>query len=410
MNKTFWYIYLVIILVTIAGVCLIYQKEQVVDEPIHYLQIRHFIDKDYTMVGGLTVPPGYHAIIATLMGFLGLISSDSARLITALFLSITLIPAFYAITRSWRKTLQFFFFPLMFIYYFLIYTDLMSLLFILMAIVALNYNKYNWSGIFFICSMFIRQNNIIWLLYGLAFIIIEYYINTRPWSWDWKSLLEKKIVLLKQTWTYIIGIILILVFIILNKGLVIGDRGSHPLGLYTTNIYYMLFIVFLMFLPSIILRVKDMWDWITKHVILSIGIVIIGILLSLFNLSNNHWYNNQIINGSVMNTGVIHNIIMMWAVTNPLTRILFFIPIIIAVFYLIIAKLKYPINYLIYPFSILTVITSQMVESRYYIIPLALFLAFREEGTDREEYYLLGYFILLAVIMFTGILRHSLIW
>lgn len=406
-TKTFWYVYIFIILLAIGGICLTYQKEQVVDEPIHYVQIQHFLTKDYTMVGGLTVPPGYHAIIATIMGFLGLMSSDSARIITTLFLTLTLIPAFYAITRSWRKTLQFFFFPLMFIYYFLIYTDLASLLFILMAVAALHYKKYNISGLFFICSMFIRQNNIIWLLYGGLFICIEQCIENKSWKiFDQKYIID----ILKKTWTYIIGVILITIFIILNKGLVIGDRVSHPLGIHTTNIYYMLFMLFFMFLPSIMLRVKEMWNWGIKYSAISL-LIIGGItLLALFNLSNNHWYNNQIINGSVMNTGVVHNIIMMWAVTSTTTRILFAIPIIIAVFYLIIAKLKNPLYYLIYPFAILTVITSQMVESRYYIIPFALFLTFREEGTEREEYYLLGYFILLALMMFTGILRHSLIW
>jgi alpha-1,2-glucosyltransferase len=275
-----------------------------------------------------------------------------------------------------------------------------------MAVVALHYKKYNISGLFFICSMFIRQNNIIWLLYGGLFICLERGIET-----NWKIFNKEYIIdILKKTWTYIIGIILIIIFIVLNEGLVIGDRGSHPLGIHTANIYYMLFMLFFMFLPSIMLRVKDMWNWGIKYPAISLLIIGGGILLALFNLSNNHWYNNQIIDGSVMNTGVVHNIIMMWAVTSTSTRILFAIPIIIAVFYLIVSKLKNPLYYLIYPFAILTVVISQMVESRYYIIPFALFLAFREEGSDREEYYLIGYFILLALVMFMGILRHSLIW
>jgi hypothetical protein len=195
-----------------------------------------------------------------------------------------------------------------------------------------------------------------------------------------------------------------------NKGLVIGDRGSHPMGLYTTNIYYILFLVFFMFLPSIMLRFKDMWEWCKKYQAIALLIIGGGILLALFNFTNNHWYNNTTYQGSILNTGILHNIIVSQAVMTPLTKILFFIPVIIAVLYLIVTKLKKPIYYLIYPFSLLTIIESQMVDSRYYTIPFALFLIFREEGTAREEYYLLGYFILLALAMFAGILRHTLMW
>jgi alpha-1,2-glucosyltransferase len=405
-NKTFWYIYIFIILLAIGGMCITYQNEAVADEVVHWFQIERFLNNSYTMQPAITMPPGYHIIIFESMNIFGVSSFDYARIFTTLFLVLTLIPAFYAITRSWRKTLQFFFFPLFFIFYFLVYTDLTSLLFIIMAIVALHYKKYNLSGIFFILSMLIRQNNFVWLIFGGVYILVEYCIYK-----EWKIFNTSTIkYLFNKCWTYMIGIILFGIFIILNQGLVIGDRDSHPMGLYTTNIYYILFLTFFMFLPIIILRFKDIILWIKSHKIISIIIIISGILLALFNFTNNHWYNNTTYQGSIINTGILHNILLHIAIQNSTTRILFFIPIIIAVFYIIITKLKKPIYYLIYPFSILTIIESQMVDSRYYTIPFALFLIFREEGIDREEYYLLGYFILLALVMFGGVLRHTLMW
>lgn len=407
MKHVFWYTYILIILLSIGGLCITFQKEQVADEPIHYWQIEKFNNHNYVMQKSLTVIPGYHYIISELMLLFGIFTFDAARIITTLFLTLTLIPAFYAITQSWRKTLQLYFFPLMFIFYFLVYTDLTSLLFVVMGVMALHFRKYRMSGIFFILSMLIRQNNLVWLIFGAVYIILEECIESKSWKiLNMQSLIK----LFKKGWTYILGIVLFGIFIIINKGLVIGDRSSHPFGLYTTNIYYLLFLTFFMFMPSILFKLKDIVSWMKSHKIISINIIVVGIILALLNFSNTHWYNNTTYQGSILNTGILHNIILSIAVSSPLTKILFFIPVIIGIFYIIVSRLKKPIYYLIYPFSILTIIESQMVDSRYYIIPFTLFIIFREEGTEREEYYLLGYFILLALVMFLGILRHTLMW
>ena len=73
------------------------------------------------------------------------------------------------------KTLQFFFLPILFQYFFLIYTDVASLFFVLLALFFALKKHNAVSFIVIFISLFIRQTNIIWLLF---IFVALYFIDT----------------------------------------------------------------------------------------------------------------------------------------------------------------------------------------------------------------------------------------
>jgi len=97
------------------------------------------------------------------------------------------------------------------------------------------------AGLIGIASIIVRQNNIIWLFF--IFILIYALENNSFNKYSLKAHLKK-------SWIFLLGFLAFLIFAILNKGIAIGDKESHPLAsLHFSNIYFMLFLFFFLFLP-----------------------------------------------------------------------------------------------------------------------------------------------------------------
>ena len=55
---------LLIIISAIIGLSLVNEHDLIGDEPYHALQVDRFVNNDYNVFEGLSVPPTYHHIIA----------------------------------------------------------------------------------------------------------------------------------------------------------------------------------------------------------------------------------------------------------------------------------------------------------------------------------------------------------
>ena len=147
----------------------------IVDEiGIHYFIkkiISHPLDLKASF-GDKTQPyatlPTYHFLIAGIAKITNVTTLSGLRGYSFIFGLISIFaflisarkldPDFYDI-----RTVQYCFFPILFPYFFLLYTDVTSLLFILLMLYGFLRESYLWTGLFGIAGMLIRQNNIVWL-------------------------------------------------------------------------------------------------------------------------------------------------------------------------------------------------------------------------------------------------------
>ena len=110
----------------------------IVDEGNHTDQITRFVHGEFLFNSFLMTIPGYHFVMAVFVKMFKAESLSDIRLI-ALFLNILILPVYYLCARQIGhsnplfKTLQFAYFPIIYPFYFLIYTDIFSLLLILAA-------------------------------------------------------------------------------------------------------------------------------------------------------------------------------------------------------------------------------------------------------------------------------------
>lgn len=393
-NRNFGILYLTIFLVTCIGLVIIHDRPLFIDEKYHYGQITNFLQGNYSIYPELTVIPGYHMIVVGIAEKFDIKSLGGIRAVSGIILVLTLIPLFYILTQSWRKTAILYFFPTMFSFYFLVYTDLMSLMLVLMAIWMYQRSKYNFSGLFIVTAILVRQNNVIWLgmLMLMAFIELIKICKNDYWT----------IIInyIKYYWAYCLSCILFLIFMIINKGILIQNRTNHNISFYFTNIWYILFISFFLFMPFIIFKAKEIGELLTQ----AKGWIIVGAvtLAGFITYNNSHWYNN------INNPGIVRNVILQTAASNTFILIAFLIVSSITVLWLMTVKFKNNMYKYVTFFSIIYLGMSEMVDTRYYMIPFALFIIMRED--DKDEYFMLIYSISLATLMFIGVMSGKIIF
>src|SRR5258706_320793 len=136
----------IVISITSLFYLLIFNVKLHADELFYYFTIKHIAQGQVTHEDFIneSVLPGYVFILGSIMRSTGFITIDDMvniriiRLIMTIF-SLFLIGLFYIIAKkinpasSYSKLFQFFLSPLFFIFFFLIYTDIFSLLFLLFS-------------------------------------------------------------------------------------------------------------------------------------------------------------------------------------------------------------------------------------------------------------------------------------
>lgn len=397
----------------------------IVDENHHHKQIADVLIGDFAVNEKLTTVPGYHYFVAGFAYLFKAESLNSIRLISLIVGSLT-VPIFYLITKEIlkycrseqseeslvpskmtrltrrvkiapgndmsiiQKTLQFAFLPILFPYFFLNYTDSFSVLVVLTGFLFLFKKNYNLAAVFGILSIFVRQNNVIWL--GFMFLYI--YLTEFGWKINLKTI-EK---LINKTWLYLAGFVGFLVFAYLNGGVAVGDKTMHEPGIYFGNIYFSLFLFFLIFLPLNIVNLPKIASFTKKHwwkVLLVTGTAFAFYMLK---FENDHPYNQV--------DSFLRNAVLLEAMKNDWRKALFFVPIIYSVLSLCVTELKQKSFYLLYPLAFIFLTPSWLIEQRYYLIPFTLFLLFKKSGSKLEENITIGYFMILAGVFLVGLVKN----
>jgi alpha-1,2-glucosyltransferase len=379
----------VAILVVLAGGYLLSRSMDLrVDERNHLNQIQRYLSGNFVTTS--TASGGFHAAAAAFAWLTGRPTQEGIRLFVVL-IAAGVILTFRSLARSFApqagtiRTLQFTMFPLLFPFWFVIYTDVLALLFVLLAVWAFTRDRFHLTGFLGALGTAVRQTSVVWL----AMLTV----------WTTLVNLNRPVrQLARQLLSFAGAAALFVLFVLVNRGVAIGDRGSHPeMQLHTENVLFMLVCFFLMFFPliaSTLPRIVRLPPALLAGVTLGCALLFFG------TFRVDHPYN------AVASEDVfVRNEILRLITSSTLARAGASVAIALAALSLFVIRLRQPMHYLIYPFAALTVMPVWLIEQRYYLPGFALFMAFREPASPAVERALLALNALVAVYLFEGVVR-----
>ena len=329
------------------------------DEGFHAPQVWVYYSGGTKFAESITVPPTYHYIMGFIVRQIGYYDDKLLKLIS-LLISLLTIPAFYKIISKYHpqeagiRTLQLFFLPLMFIYYFLIYTDIWALLLITLNLYFAVCRRYALSALIGLAAICLRQDSIVWI--SLSFLLICFERNNQNDTLRIGDVIKNGII---KGWLYIAVFIAFVAFVIYNGGVAIGDKDQHKSGsLNLGNLYIFLILAWFLFLPLNIKLLPDILKLLRSR---WSGFVLVGFfLLYMGSFTNSHGYNNTLFDY------FLHNGMANYLTNNILVKSLSCILALWMILTLVVMKLpdqRFKWALLIIPLS---VISHPMIEPRYY--------------------------------------------
>jgi alpha-1,2-glucosyltransferase len=364
-------------------------NEPIGDEGVHSYQIYKFINGSYEHFKYVTMLPVYHAANALITDFMNSTALNSLRF-TNLLLSALVIPAFLALSKinytdqAYSRTLQFVFIPFIFPLLFLIYTDLFSLTFTLAMVERTLKKKYNIAAIFAFFAVFIRQPNLIWVGYCCLLILLDME----------KPSLSKYFLsaYFRNAWPFFLVILSFALFVVWNGGVAVGDADQHQISFNISNFYFFLLVSFALFLPYNIARFSDVKKLLlTNKWLVLFLIVMFFIYMSTYE--HPHKYNTKEL------SFYRHNLFLYYSCDIYWLRVLsYFAMAWMALSYY--TASKYCINrkplLLLLPVTLLSTVPLPLIEQRYYLMSLSLFIALRPPIPDKFTALTLIYYIAVS--------------
>lgn len=160
------------------------------------------------------------------------------------------------------------------------------------------------------------------------------------------------------------------------------------------NIYFFLFISFVLFLPRQIAALPRIYTFLRgKKWMVAVLFLFYLFFLATFAIDNpfNH------------TTWFIRNALLEFFTRDIFSKSVFFIFLAYSLLAYIVSPFHFRWGYLIYPFIVLYLLPYWLIETRYYFIPLTLFLLLTKSPNSRVEGVQTFWNILLSVYIFEGI-------
>jgi alpha-1,2-glucosyltransferase len=365
-----------------------------VDEQTNYLQILTIAREKTLFPNITTVAPGYHWIMAFFCSLFHSLNGLSIRFLN-MVLSFVCVLVFFLLAKkinrngAFQKTVLFFLFPILVPYFFLIYTDVVSVLFVTSAFLCAVSRRFRLAGLFCMLSVFVRQNNIVWAVFTAVYIYLDNYYP----QWRWKDV---------RKWAagysfLLLGPAALLFYFLVNKGLTFGDKQYHHVSLTVENIYFCLFIAFFLFLPYHLSNTKKIFVLLKQN--RKIWLVLPALfLLHMFFFKAKHFYNSPEIFHHFLRNQVLGAMVKTQA-----AKAISFLPIACVLLSLRVTRFENKLFYLLYPFTILFLLPLPLIEHRYYFIPYTLFLLFKERDPLKIAIPTLVLYAIAAIYLLRGI-------
>jgi hypothetical protein len=173
-----------------------------------------------------------------------------------------------------------------------------------------------------------------------------------------------------------LGLLGFALFVFLNHGVAIGDRSNHEAGLHVGNVFFVLFLAFMVSLP---VNLENIWK---KRGVLVRSLpfwaalsVACGAYVLWFKVE--HPYNAD--------TSFLRNAFLMWVVSGPLPKTLFFIPIAAGLASVWATRWARRSFWVLLPIAVAALVPESLVEHRYGILPISLWLLLRRDASAAAE-------------------------
>lgn len=391
-------------LLIVSGLCFSYmlmcETQRICDENWHVSQIGRFLNWDFTIIKGLTVVPVYHFFMFVILAATNGTYTQDARFVSFL-VSALCVPAFFSLAKKmWSpkialdRTVQFTFLPTIFYLFPMVYTDLWALLFVLLMVSAALDEEPSLSCFYGALATAIRQPNIVWV----GFVWLLFLQRDRKLSeisfihfWTW----------LRGTWSFIVLFVAFGAFVIWNNGIAVGDRKNQAIGLHLENIWFFSLLFFTCSLPFCWGWCKGVYALARRHPVFSLlcGLAILTIIVMTYIPI--HPYNQASV------WFFLRNRILWWTTQGVNQRVLSAFPIAFGLFGFLkthFAQLRFA---WLVPVSLGSLVVMPLIEQRYYIVPLALYIAFRAQEERGKEMVQTALFVFVSIWMMIGIANNS---
>ena len=376
----------------------------VADEIAHWTQIQYISHGYFKQFEGISVFPGYHAIIAFFLKISGILSEHFARFIH-LLVSCWVIPIFYYICKRLNqqninyRCLLFLCCPIILPFFSVLYTDIPAVLFTLLTFLSVLKERYILSAVFGSAAIAIRQTSLIWVVFCGTYIILQF----------WKDVGKQGLITINKEWwatlkkvlpLFLVSLTAVTIFL-LNKGVVLGDVEHQYISINLSNLYSCLLILFPLFLPQHINYFPRYLKLLTNNKQIWV-IVFVVFTIYFFTYSNPHPYNN------VKYSYFFFNIILHYTSNVIGLKIITFIPIMLSTFMLYLFWLdsdNKPELLLLYIFAIFSIVPLPLVTLRYNIVAI-VFIYMLKPSFFRIDKYTLMLYLPLNCIMLTLIVTE----
>jgi len=356
------------------------------DENYHYPQIKAFAEGRLEISRDLAMLPGYHAIIAALAwvgGVGGALSPPAARAVSWGVCALAPV-LFFLCARALGKdnrfslSLAFLLSPLIFPFFFFLYTDLASLLFLLGTLLLTLQRRYQLAGLVAVLSLLLRQTNVIWVFFFALVALEQEGVWARLAQRDFRPVLQA----LAKLWLFVFAGLAFLAFVYWHGGIALGGAGEawgegvrmHRVGrLYPTQVYLLLFTVFFLFVPLHIRNLPDIMRMFRRRPVICLLVGVMSLAFYLWTFWADHPWNN--------NVSYLRNQIVQWLREDLWFRVAAFIPMAWALCSLCVTPLQRRSFYWLYPITVATLLPVSLVEPRYFMVPVALFMLAKKRGS-----------------------------
>jgi len=382
--------------VLISGYLLIRDKGDYVDESAHYKRIMAIKGGDSVFSNEVDVIPGFHLLYASISRIFDFSSMPSFRLLTTVFsaLSVTVLYLTAKVIdtdSSHIRTVQFLLFPTFFPFFFLVYTDMLSLFLVLASFYLAVREKYAFSGVFGILSMFVRQNNVIAVMFICAYLL-----------WDEPNLrLDARTfrVMLRKIGVFVVGLLMLAVFFYFNGGIRVTGfipNNAAEMTLSMGNVYFALLLFFVIFLPLNISnfgRVRQILG--KKHLVY---LLLLAFPLYILTLGMDHPVNSS-------PDYILQDFFIFFIKRSIIVKLMVFLSVAYSVISLVVTPLVRRVFYAAYPMSFIYLATLWIITPRYSIIPFSFFLMFRKAESIAVESALVVWIAALSIANYSGVIE-----
>jgi alpha-1,2-glucosyltransferase len=366
------------------------------DELDHFAEIQLLLRGEWRVISTLTTIPGYHALVAAILALFDADSLKAARLVNAAF-ALTTVGAFHALRRRiWPgtetlATAQLLVLPILVPLFFLVYTDVLALALLLLATLATLASRHWIAATLLVALVLVRQNEVVFAGFLAALAVWPI------WRERGRSAIREIGV---AAIPYALPVAAFLAFWVWNGSISLSKSQSalHPdISLHAGNLF------FAVFLAGVLLpfhAVAGFGDFLararTKPWLVAIPLILFAAFW--FGFRSDNPYNAQ------TPTYFIRNGLLLAISHEPWVRAIAAAITAIAACGLASTRLEPRAAWWLYPIAALFLGASWLVEQRYMLVPFVLFLAFREHRGRALEGATAALWLLLAVLVFGGMM------